>query len=198
MKLILASSSPRRHELLALLGVPFVVQPADIDETPRPHEAALDYVRRMAAEKAEKVWQRLVAGAESEAETWVLGSDTSVVVDGEILGKPVDEHDALRMLRLLSGRVHEVITAVSLHGVGGADVRCSVTDVEFTTMSDAEMIQYWHSGEPSDKAGAYGIQGRGARFVRSISGSYHAVMGLPVDVVADMLVTAGFRLWQEE
>ncbi|MFY0664394.1 MAG: septum formation inhibitor Maf [Natronospirillum sp.] len=196
MKLILASSSPRRQELLALLGVPFVASPADIDETPAPGERAADYVQRMAVEKADTIWRTLSSGAAEH--TWVLGSDTSVIIDEKILGKPQDEQDAQDMLRLLSGRTHQVITSVCLHGPNGSGVVNSVTEVEFVVLSESDIKQYWLSGEPRDKAGAYGIQGKGARFVRSINGSFHAVMGLPVDVTADMLVSAGFRLWQEE
>lgn len=194
MQLILASSSPRRQELLALLGVPFTCCPADIDETPLAEEDAKAYVERLAAEKARAVARHF---ADAVAPTWVLGSDTSVVVDGDILGKPLDEADALAMLQRLSNRTHQVMTAVCLVGPGETWTHTNITDVTFKALTYDEQVRYWHSGEPCDKAGAYGIQGRGARFVKGIVGSYHAVMGLPVDAVADGLEAVGFRLWQE-
>jgi septum formation protein len=170
--LILASRSPRRAELLTAAGIPFTVSTVDIDETPQSGEAPLDYVRRMAREKAAAVSGDLV-----------LAADTIVVVDGEILGKPNDRADAIRMLRQLSGREHEVITAVCLRGF----VHHEITRVRFTPMSEAEITGYVDSGEPLDKAGAYGIQGIASRYVESIEGSYSNVVGLPVALVWRLL-----------
>lgn len=195
MMLILASGSPRRRELLQLLGVPFTVLTADIDETPQSHETPRDYVQRMAAEKAQAVWQKLTPDARRDSV--VLAADTSVICGSVILGKPVDYADARRMLQLLSGQTHEVLTAFVLRNNSEATADCHSTKVTFKTLTEHDIQAYWNSGEPSDKAGAYGIQGRGARYIRSITGSYHSVMGLPIDQVADHLEAAGITLWQD-
>lgn len=184
----LASASPRRRQLLDLIGVPHVVTPADIDETPHPGEAAGDYVMRLAREKAEAVWSR-------HADLPVLAADTTVVVDEEILGKPESADDAAAMLRKLSGRGHFVHTGIALRTAHGVEVDISSTDVEFATLSDAMIRAYWDSGEPQGKAGAYAIQGLGAVFVSDIAGSYTGVMGLPLFETAQMLRYAGIRVW---
>lgn len=185
-ELVLASASPRRRELLAILGVQYRVAPADIDETPLPDEAASRYVQRMALQKAQ-------AGLrESGPAAVVLGADTTVVVDGRILGKPLDRADALRMLAVLSGRAHQVYSAVAVCGAGGCHEALSSTEVTFREVSAAEAAAYWETGEPADKAGAYGIQGLGSVFVSRISGSYTGVVGLPLFETAQLLTSAGF------
>ena len=175
--LVLASASPRRAELLAAAGIAFDVDTADVDETPRAGEAPDVYVRRLALAKA-----RAVAGRHPAC--LVLGADTTVVVDGTILGKPVDAADARAMLRRLSGRAHQVLTGVALVRDGRTvEVDVAVTDVWFAPMTDADVDAYVANGEPMDKAGAYGIQGRASRFVTRIDGSYSNVVGLPVALV---------------
>jgi len=184
----LASASPRRRQLLDLIGVPHVVTPADIDETPHPGEAAGDYVVRLAREKAEAIWAR-------HQDLPVLAADTTVVVDDEILGKPESAEDARAMLTKLSGRAHFVHTGIALRTVHGVAVDISSTDVEFATLSDDMIRAYWDSGEPQGKAGAYAIQGLGAVFVSDISGSYTGVMGLPLFETAELLRYHGIRVW---
>jgi septum formation protein len=178
--IVLASASPRRAELLRAAGIPFEIVPAHVDESPLPGEAADLYVRRIAQAKA-----RAVAG--EAIGRLVLAADTVVVVGGEILGKPVDRGDAERMLQLLSGRHHEVLTAVTI----GGETRLESTTVEFSVLSDAEIHGYVASGEPMDKAGAYAIQGLASRFVTRIDGSYSNVVGLPVALVYAMLKSNG-------
>ena len=191
MRLILASASPRRSELLRAAGIQFDVLPADIDESALPGESAEHHVRRLAEAKACAVLPR--AGGRP-----VLSADTVVVVAGEILGKPADEADARRILRLLSGRSHEVITGVCLRrheGEGGRQTsEVAVTTVEFAPLNDAEIAWYVASGEPRDKAGAYAIQGLASRFVTRIDGSYSNVVGLPVAVVYRMCKRAGLLI----
>jgi septum formation protein len=184
----LASASPRRRQLLDLIGVPHVVTPADIDETPRRGEAAGDYVVRLAREKAQAVWSL-------HQDLPVLAADTTVVVDGEILGKPESADDALAMLRKLSGRAHFVHTGIALRNVHGLSDDISTTDVEFAELTDDMIRTYWNSGEPQGKAGAYAIQGLGAVFVSEISGSYTGVMGLPLFETAELLRYHGIRVW---
>ena len=172
--IILASASPRRTQLLAELGIEHEVQPADIDETPKPLELPLIYVQRMAAAKAEAGSKR------ASGNPAVLAADTIVVADGLILGKPVDESHGLEMLSRLSGRTHQVVTAVCLrHGVRQAAALVS-TQVSFRSVSLQEARGYWESGEPHDKAGGYGIQGTAAAFVSKVDGSYTGVIGLPM------------------
>ncbi|HTM51051.1 MAG TPA: Maf family protein [Bryobacteraceae bacterium] len=174
--IVLASASPRRAEILTLAGIRFERQaPAGIDETPKSGEKARDYVMRLAREKA-----RAIGSAPGRV---VLGADTTVVMDGQILGKPEDAGDAARMLRLLSGRAHEVITGVCLRSPLGEAVDAATTEVWFTRLTDAEIEAYVASGEPMDKAGAYGIQGLASKFVTRIEGCYFNVMGLPVALV---------------
>ncbi|MBA4503131.1 Maf family protein [Marinobacterium marinum] len=189
-ELILASASPRRRELLAQIGVDFRCCAVDIDESVHPGEAAEDYVERLAREKAEAC-QRLYP------EAVVLGSDTSVVVAGRILGKPVDEEDAVRMLMMLSGRRHQVMTAVAVVAGRQCSVETVVTEVAFVELDEARCRAYWRTGEPCDKAGAYGIQGLGAVLVQEIRGSYSAVVGLPLMQTATLLQRYEVPVWQQ-
>jgi septum formation protein len=179
LKLVLASRSPRRAELLRAAGIEFTVRSVEIDEAPREGEASRDYVRRLAEEKA-----RAVAADETEV---VLAADTTVVLGAEIMGKPVDAADATRMLRALAGQKHTVITGVFLKR--GPDVAADIasTDVWMSPMSDAEIAEYIASGEPMDKAGAYAIQGLASRFIERIDGSYSNVVGLPVALTYRLL-----------
>ena len=183
--LILASASPRRRELLTQAGFEFQVHPAHIPEDPRPGEEPVAYVTRLAREKAQTAFARLAE--ESPSGLVVLGADTTVTVDGEILGKPEDAADAARMLRMLSGRSHLVVTGVAVVTAQSTEVASEVTAVRFLTLSEAEIEAYVASGEPMDKAGAYGIQGRAARWIPRIDGCYFNVVGLPLALVSTML-----------
>ena len=193
--LVLASASPRRRELLAQAGYAFEVRPAHVPEDPREGEEPIAYVVRLAREKAEAVYRELAgrngAGA-VDSGLVVLGADTTVVVDGQILAKPQDAADAARMLRLLSGRTHRVITGVALAAAEGTEVAAEVTAVRFVTLSDDEMAAYVASGEPMDKAGAYAIQGLASRFVDRVEGGYFNVVGLPMSLVYRHLKTLGY------
>lgn len=180
MALVLASSSPRRQELLRNAGITFVVDPADLPEIQRAGEEHLAFAIRMAREKAQAVFAR-------RPNDFVLGADTIVVVDGEVLGKPSNTEDAARMLRLLSGRSHEVTTAVCLLGPRTDECTSETTTVTITPISEAEIQDYVASGEPLDKAGAYAVQGRASRWVSRIEGCYFNVVGLPVPRVYGML-----------
>lgn len=191
--LILASQSPRRAELLRNAGISFEVRPAEIDESVREGEDPFEYVRRLAREKALAVLKTAPEGAV------VIGADTTVVVDGESLGKPLDGPDARRMLALLSGRSHQVTTGVCVafhdaEGVVVVAVESEVTEVEFVAMSPEEIATYVVSGEPMDKAGAYAIQGRASRWIPRIRGCYFNVVGLPVARVCSMLAQAERKL----
>ncbi len=185
-ELIVATASPRRIELLRALGVEFRAQAADIDETPMPDEGADAMVLRLAASKA------LAIGA-GERQI-VLGADTVVELDGETFGKPRDQADALEMLGRLSGRSHEVKSAVAVASRGAVRSALSCTRVRFREIRPDEALRYWHSGEPRDKAGAYAIQGLGGLFVAAISGSYTGVVGLPMFETAALLREAGLDL----
>jgi septum formation protein len=176
LPLVLASASPRRAELLRLAGYVFTASHADLDETPYPGEAADIYVRRLAEAKAAAI-------AAGHPGTVVLGADTTVVVDGDILGKPADAAEAAAMLTRLQGRAHEVFTGVAVSGPAGAESAVARTQVWFAAMTPAEITGYVATGEPMDKAGAYGIQGQASCYVTRIDGSHPNVMGLPVDVV---------------
>ncbi len=174
MQLILASQSPRRQELLRLITPDFTVCPADVDEALIEGANLADEVARLAAQKAQAV-------AKHHPEAVVIGSDTLVVCDGQALGKPTDTADAHRMLTLLSGRTHEVLTGLALWIPEKQVITDTViTTVHFAPLEDAEILAYIQTGEPMDKAGAYGIQGLGARLIEGISGDYYSVMGLPV------------------
>jgi septum formation protein len=190
--LYLASGSPRRRELLEQIGVPFTTLPTVIDETPLPNEPAVDYVRRLACAKAQVGLASLAAPGAAV----VLGADTSVVLDGRILGKPQDRADALAMLAALSGQTHEVLTAVALVNSQRCEVRVVSSQVSFRPLSAAEIEAYWASGEPQDKAGSYAIQGLGAVFVRDLHGSFSAVVGLPLCETAALLADFGIPCWQ--
>lgn len=192
----LASASPRRGELLRQIGVSYVVQPANLDEAERSGESPAEYVERLARAKAEWVWQ---ARQQSRLEPLpVLGSDTTVTVNGLVLGKPRDEAALLNTFAQLSGREHEVLSAVALVTASGIRVRLSRTRVRFRVVTSDEVRTYWATDEPRDKAGGYAIQGYGAVFIESIAGSYSGVMGLPLAETAELLVAAGVQLWQPE
>ena len=193
--LYLASGSPRRRELLTQIGVPFSTVSAAIDETPLVNEAATAYVERLAREKARAGYKHVTASPPGDA-FCVLGADTAVVLDGQILGKPVDEADALAMLMALSGREHEVLTAIALMDATRCETRVVSSAVRFRNISTQEAARYWASGEPLDKAGGYAIQGLGAVFVSGLEGSYSAVVGLPVCETAELLGHFGIPCWQ--
>jgi septum formation protein len=184
--LVLASASPRRRELLTQAGFEFQVQPAHIPEDPIPNEDPIAYVTRLAREKAEAVYAKLPVSAPDPAVT-VLGADTTVTLDNHILGKPENPEDAARMLRLLSGRTHRVITGIALVSATRTEVAAEVTAVQFLTLSEQEIADYVATGEPSDKAGAYAIQGRAARWIPRIEGCYFNVVGLPISLVSTLL-----------
>jgi len=188
--LILASSSPRRAEILSQLGVNFKVLPAEIDETPFANESAVDYVQRMALEKAMKV----IDTASDNCP--VLGADTSVVLGSKIFGKPKNFNDALTMLDALSGNTHQVLSSVVLGNKEECKQLLSSTEVRFRTISPQECHTYWQTGEPKDKAGSYAIQGYGAIFVESIRGSYSGVVGLPIAETEQLLRQFNVPIWQ--
>jgi septum formation protein len=189
LTIYLASSSPRRQELLRQIGVEFEVVPSAILEVPVPGEAAEDYVRRVARDKARAVAARLAAAG--RAARPVLGADTEVVLDGEILGKPRDAAHARAMLARLAGRSHEVLSAVVLVNGAAEHAALSRSRVTLAPLGDAAIERYCASGEPLDKAGGYAIQGRAAAFVTRIEGSYSGIVGLPLDAVAALLAQAG-------
>ena len=196
--LVLASASPRRRELLAQVGYQFAVHPAHIPEDPREGEDPIAYVTRLAREKAEAVYRQIAdpqnpgqVRQDGQSSIAVLGADTTVTVDGAILGKPEDTADAARMLRLLSGRSHRVITGVALVTDKETDVAAEATAVRFVALSDHDIAAYVASGEPMDKAGAYAIQGRAARWIPRVEGCYFNVVGLPLALVCSMLEAIG-------
>jgi septum formation protein len=174
--ILLASASPRRSELLRQLGIDHEIRPVDVDESVRPGEAPSAYVLRLAEAKAVALWQRLGAVERRP----VLAADTTVALEGEIFGKPADLAQARAMLGRLSGRTHEVHTAVAVLHDGGAAARVSSSSVSLRALTPAEIDWYWSTGEPSDKAGGYAVQGRAAAFIRHIAGSYSGIMGLPL------------------
>ena len=179
-KLLLASSSPRRSQILQMIGWPFAVGAVEVDETLRDDESPRQYVSRLAGAKA-----RASGGVHSHRP--IVAADTTVVVDEHILAKPEDAEDARRMLRLLQGRWHQVLTGVALISESGIEVDVEMTEVRFAPMSNAEIEWYVETGEPMDKAGAYAIQGKGARFIEGIKGDYFNVMGLPVRLLYDLV-----------
>ncbi|MGA3056183.1 MAG: Maf family protein [Candidatus Korobacteraceae bacterium] len=180
MSLVLASASPRRAELLRNAAIPFTVDPAHVAEQPAAHEKPVDYAQRLAHDKARAVFARHPQSA-------VLGADTVVVVDQHLLEKPNDNADAARMLRLLSGRTHQVITGVCLVAPDFEQTEAEITQVVFSPLSEGEIAAYVASGEPMDKAGAYAIQGMASRWVKCIEGCYFNVVGLPLPRVYRML-----------
>ena len=190
LELLLASKSPRRSEILTALGIPFRTVSVDVDESPLDGETPVEMVSRLAAAKA----QAVDVGPGSLA----LGADTEVVIDGEALGKPRDEAEALAMLQRLSGRVHQVLTGVAINGPHGTRSVLSKTDVYFREIGRDEALAYWQSGEPVDKAGAYAVQGLGGIFVERIDGSYSGVVGLPVFETAALLREAGFDVMNRQ
>jgi septum formation protein len=185
-RVVLASASPRRRELLNLIGIAHEVRPANIDETMRPREAPRRYAERLAREKASAVATR-------DPDLITIGADTVVVINRKVLGKPADANDAARMLRMLSGREHTVITAVAVSR--GRKLRSAVEEVrvKFRRLRDDEIDDYIAMGEPMDKAGAYGIQGYGATIVERIEGDYFAVMGLPLVRLVGLMRDVGVR-----
>jgi septum formation protein len=189
VQIYLASRSPRRSELLSQIGVTHEIVTAEVDETPRPNEAPAEYVLRLALEKAEAGRSAVNAATD----TPVLAADTAVVTENEILGKPADREAALGMMARLSGRSHKVLTGVALVGDSSAS-RLSVSRVTFRSVTAAEAAAYWQRGEPSDKAGGYGIQGLGAIFISHLEGSFSGVMGLPLFETAELLQAAGIKL----
>jgi septum formation protein len=185
MRLVLASGSPRRRELLTLLGLPFDVVPPDVDESVHPGEPPVDLVRRLALDKAQAI------GGSDAADVVVLAADTIVELAGEILGKPADADDARRMLRALAGHTHRVHTGVAVRCNGETVCEVVTTAVTMATMSDAAIEWYLATGEPIDKAGAYAIQGAGGAFVAAIEGSASNVVGLPLTTVVELLGRQG-------
>ena len=186
-RLILASGSPRRRELLAGLGLHLEVRPVDIDESPRPGEDAKTYVGRLAEEKARE---------QAEPGELILAADTVVAIDGELLGKPASKDDACRMLRRLSGRAHDVLTGVAVFDPADDRLELEVvsTAVVFNELTSAEIDWYVEGGEPMDKAGAYGIQGQAALFIERLDGNYSNVVGLPLPAVYRLLRSMGVRI----
>ena len=185
--LILASASPRRRELLAQAGYVFEVQASSIAEAPLEGEDGIRLATRLAREKAEAVFRLRQAGQAAAEPLLVLGADTVVACDGALLGKPADAQDAARMLALLSGRTHQVITGVALVSSSGIEVTAELTHVTMQTLSPAEIANYVASGEPMDKAGAYAIQGYAGRWIPRISGCYFNIVGLPLALVSSLL-----------
>ncbi len=186
---VLASASPRRAELLRQIGAAFRQRAVDLDETPLSGECPADYVLRLALAKAQAVF-------DLEGALPVLGADTTVVVDGTILGKPRDEEDAVAMLMALSGRHHQVLTGVALVDRTRRETRLSVSDIVFAPLTEAQCRDYWRTGEPRDKAGAYAIQGLGAVFINQLSGSYSGVVGLPLAETRELLTLFGIGYWK--
>lgn len=189
MALILASQSPRRQELLGLFHIPFTVRVANIDETMDPEKAPADEVARLSRQKADAILRN--------REDTVIAADTIVVCSGQVLGKPRDEADAFRMLTLLSGRSHQVMTGLTVLQ-GDKAVTCTeITDIRFRTLSEKEILAYIRTGEPMDKAGAYGIQGGGALFAEAICGDYFNVVGLPVCRLGQILEKLAPEMMEE-
>jgi septum formation protein len=186
--IFLASASPRRSALLLQIGIDHEVRPVDVDEASAPLESAATYVQRLARCKAETLWDQLPVALQRP----VLGADTAVVLDRQILGKPRDADDHRSMLRRLSGCTHEVHTAVALRYDKGVHVRHSVSQVRFRALQEQEIAAYWCSGEPADKAGGYAIQGLGAVFIASITGSYSGIVGLPLFETGELLQVIGW------
>ena len=188
--IILASGSPRRAELLAGIGLPFIVRVPDVDETPLPGEAPDAYVERLARTKAEAVIASATPGSVS------LGADTTVVLDGHILGKPVGAVEGVAMLSALSGRTHRVLTGVAASDGNRTEARVVAADVTFRGLRPDEAEAYWRTGEPADKAGGYGIQAIGGIFARTVHGSYSAVVGLPLCETEELLNALDVDTWQ--
>jgi len=182
----LASASPRRSQLLDQIGVAHAIHPVDIDESRLRNEKPADYVTRLAAAKAKTLWERLPLTERIP----VLGSDTTVALGTEIFGKPQDREEGLAMLQRLAGLTHQVFTAVALYSSQGCDLRLSISDVTFGTLTVEQCAAYWETGEPLGKAGGYAVQGRAAVFITHIAGSYSGIMGLPLAETAELLKKA--------
>jgi septum formation protein len=188
--IFLASASPRRSALLTQIGVPHRVRATNLDESRRNAEHPSSYVQRLAREKAHAVWSVLPVAERLP----VLAADTTVAIDADILGKPADEEDAVRMLSRLSGRSHQVYTGLALISGDGTREAISVSEVQFRKLQAAEIRTYWHTGEPADKAGAYAVQGLAAAFIERIAGSYSGIMGLPLFETAELLSHVGWSI----
>jgi len=193
LSLFLASQSPRRREILQQIGVSFETLSVDVDETPLTNESPTDYVERLASGKARAGHQLLPVDQQAMP---VLGADTIVLLDGQIMGKPADLQSARQMLMQLSGRQHIVLSSVALVNQQIARVDVSQSTVTFRTLTAAMIDAYWQTGEPCDKAGSYGIQGYGAVFVEKLEGSYSGVMGLPIEKLVPMLNEFAVPYWQ--
>jgi septum formation protein len=189
IQIILASASPRRKELLDQIKVSYEVYPVDLDETPLPDEKPLAYVQRLAAEKS------AACVAQLKTDKPVLAADTSVILGDVIMGKPQSQDDATAMLSQLSGRTHQVYSAISLRGREHSQA-VSITEVKFRRLTHQEILDYWFTGEPLDKAGSYAIQGLGGIFVESIVGSFSGVVGLPLFETAQLLSKQGIELFK--
>ena len=189
--IFLASGSPRRRELLRQIGVAVRLLDVCVDESSLPNEEPRLYVTRLARAKADAGWSRREAATGAP----VLAADTAVIIDDAILGKPRDEAGAVKMLAQLSGRSHQVMSAVALRSEAGIEARVSRSVVTFRAIGAAEALRYWQTREPCDKAGGYGIQGFGAVFITDLRGSYSGVMGLPLYETAELLDTAGVPRW---
>ena len=188
--LILASASPRRSDLLQQIGIAHSIQVADVDETVFCNESAADYVLRVAHKKSSAIQQSC------PEDSVILAADTAVVLDGKIMGKPENMQHAIAMLSHLSASTHQVYSAVSLRGHQTQHV-LSVSNVTFRAISEQEIIQYWHTGEPADKAGAYAIQGLASIFIETINGSFSGIMGLPLFETAQLLSNEGIKIFNE-
>ena len=191
-RIYLASRSPRRAELLTQIGVEFIVLPSDIDETPLLNEQSDAYVLRLAAEKAQACYDALIT--QSATIYPVLAADTTVSIEGRVLGKPQDDNEAFQMLSSMSGRCHQVHTGIAVATHEGVQVAISTTKVEMAKLSDEMILAYIETGEPFDKAGAYGIQGLAGTLIKRIEGSYSGVMGLPIYETAQLLGQAGIHV----
>ncbi|PIE42848.1 MAG: hypothetical protein CSA50_08305 [Gammaproteobacteria bacterium] len=196
-KLILASASPRRVELLTPLGVPFEQYPVAVDESPLAGESYMEFVERLALLKASTAYQRRSPGYAGNDQLYFLGADTLGVLDDQLLVKPRDYQHEVAMLRSMSGRSHTILTGVALVAADFEQVVVSSSTVFFREIEDHEIKRYWLSGEPQDKAGGYAVQGRGAIFVSHLNGSYSGVVGLPIMETAALLEQAGFTLWAD-
>lgn len=192
--LVLASQSPRRVELLNQLDLPFLQKVADIDETVRQGECAQDYVARMAREKAIEVQAQLRTDSASSSRTLILGADTIIECDEQIIGKPIDFEHFSAMMTRLSGRVHQVKTAICLLSGEQSALEIVSTDVAFKPLSSQDIAWYWDTDEPKDKAGGYAIQGKGAQFIANLNGSYSGVVGLPLYETTQLLKTMGMPI----
>ena len=188
---VLASASPRRTALLKQMNIAHTIHPADIDESPRPNETPQALVERLAAEKAQTVKTELEALRSMTADTVILASDTLIAFDGQSVGKPIDKADSKRILRMLAGKQHEVLTAISALSNSRQQTQVITTSVTFAALTDEQIDAYWDTGDPADKAGSYAIQGIGGEFVVSINGSASAVIGLPLYETRQLLNAFG-------